>query len=117
MTPQEKQKRMALFQNMALVAVSDNHLAEEEKILLYDIAEKYGLEYGGEEEIQIMLSLNQRDLIIPETDEEKYEQFLLAVSMMAADGELFENEYKICIRFAEKLGLSQQDVDAVLNNL
>ncbi|MFN0047557.1 MAG: hypothetical protein ACKVOU_00370 [Cytophagales bacterium] len=95
------------------MAAADGHMDDDEKEFLAEKAEEFGL---NPDEITEILN-NPHELVfkVPSSQDEKEEQLSDAVFMAMIDGEIHEKEYAMCINFANKLGLSQNDVDEIIS--
>ena len=113
---QEKQKEhlnhIAIFQNLFLVAAADGTLTEREEDFLREVADNLGL---NPEDIDHILANHQHlDFIIPEDEEEQFFSLKNLVYMMVVDGEIEESEYKLCLNFAERIGMGYDDIEKIL---
>ncbi len=94
------------------MAAADGHMDDDEKEFLAEKAEEFGLH--SDEIAKILGNIHELTFTVPATQEEKEEQLSDAVFMAMIDGEIHEKEYSMCINFANKLGLSQRDVDEII---
>lgn len=100
------------FENLVAMAAADGHMDSDEIDFLAEKAEEFGLDPS---EIESILSNpHELEFKLPTTHEEKEEQLSDAVFMAMIDGSIHEKEYAMCINFANKLGLSQNDVDQII---
>ncbi len=108
-----KAKKMSYFQNLYVMAISDNILAEEEKMFLHQIAEEMGL---GLKDIEPIMNSapHQLEFITPESHEEKVEQLESLVLMVMADKKVFKNELDLCWAFAEKNGFDKKEFEEIM---
>jgi uncharacterized tellurite resistance protein B-like protein len=113
---QEKQKEhtnhISIFQNLFLVAAADGDLTEREEEFLREVADNLGL---APSDIDHILS-NHKDLdfIIPEDEEERFFSLKNLVYMMVIDGEIQDSEYNLCLNFAERIGMGEEDIENIL---
>ncbi len=109
---EQKQIKKEHFANLLIVAYADGKLAKEEVNLLAQRAIDYGL---SEEEIQQLVdNLDQLKFEIPYNQEEKEQQLTNAIYMSLIDGEIAQQEYKICLHLAQRLGLDQKYLDNLI---
>ncbi len=100
------------FENLVAMAAADGHMDDDEKEFLAEKAEEFGL--NPEEIKEILNNPHELTFKVPTTQDEKEEQLSDAVFMAMIDGEIHEKEYAMCINFANKLGLSNTDVDEII---
>jgi uncharacterized membrane protein YebE (DUF533 family) len=93
----------AHLRNLILMAKSDNSIDQSELEVIY----KIGLHRNfTEDEIKDLLRSNDRQkLIIPENDQDKFEQLYDLTLVMMADGIIEDDEMDFCVNFGNKLGL------------
>ena len=100
------------------VAMADGTLRDEEREFFHDRAIELGFSL---ETIQDMLSADidkLRNTNSYNVDDVDFLSDIVAMAMI--DGELHQKEYDLCIKLAQKLGYSKDDVDStikVLNKL
>lgn len=109
----EKQKHLATFQNILVMANADGDINEQEIELLAEMARGMGLnqEEFGEKVAQV----NELDFIIPEDEAEREHELRMVVLTMITDGNIDPREYKSLLRFAESMEIEQEYVDTVVN--
>ena len=93
----------AHLRNLILMAKSDNSIDQSELEVIYEIGLRRGF---TENEIKDLLRNNDRQkLIVPENDQDKFEQLYDLTLVMMADGIIEDDEMDFCIDFGNKLGL------------
>jgi uncharacterized tellurite resistance protein B-like protein len=105
-------KALYYFQNLYLVAIADKILSPEEKEYLIHVAQKMGI--STRESSDIMLNSQHLDIVIPETKEEQLTQMEDVITMMMMDKKIHDKEYDLCLKFAQKIGLSKKDLDLLI---
>lgn len=100
------------FRNLVAVAAADGKMDEDEKEFLMEKAEEYNL--TKEEINQIFNNPSEHYFVIPDDLGDREEQLSDAVYMAMIDGEIHEKEYNLCVKFANRLGLSAKDVDEII---
>ncbi len=110
-----KQKKLAFFQNMLLVAVADNYLDESESNFLLSIGEQLNL--TEQDTIPITDNLSVLSFIIPEDGMQKTLELQTLVMMLLQDGEVEEREYNLCLEYTRKIGYSKEILDELIANL
>lgn len=111
----QKEKSLAHFQNLYLLAMADEKLEIEEKIFLTEITRKLGLSL--EDVSPIIDNYKNLDMIIPDTNEQRLFQLKDLVRMMLIDAQIHDDEYTICLRFAEKYGFSQGTLEGLIDQV
>lgn len=100
------------FQNLVAMAAADGFMDEEEKVFLAEKAEEFG--FNATEIADMLNNPHELTFSVPSTMEEKEEQLSDAVFMAMIDGEIHDKEYNLCVNFAHKLGMTQNDVDEII---
>ena len=108
----KKEINLDYFKDLVAVAAADGHLDENEKKFLLKKAADFNLPI---EEVELIIK-NSNEFIIQEYKEIKdKEQHLADIVFMAMiDGELKKEEYDLCLNFAQKMELSKEDVDKII---
>ncbi len=107
-----KKIRIEHFQNLVAVAYADGHLDIKEAEFLAERAEDYGLEKEIVDDI--IDRAEKLEFVIPLNDEDREEQLTDAVFMAMIDGEVADNEYKLCLKIAEKLDFDSSYLDEII---
>ncbi len=107
-----KQINIEHFQNIVAVAFADGILADEEAAFLERRAEDYELDMGVVK--RIMDDAENLKFVIPMNEEDREEQLSDAVYMAMIDGQVHETEYNLCLKIAEKLDLTSNYLDQVI---
>ena len=100
------------FKNLIVVAQSDGILDEYEKRFLYDKAIDHSIETS---QLNFLIK-NADDLKfqLPKSQEGKERELADVVSMSLADGIIHPNEKELCLKFAHKLGLTEDDLEMAI---
>ena len=112
MSLEDKKIEKEHFQNIVAIAYADGHLDAEESKFLAERAEDYGL--SKEVVDEIIKNAENLKFLIPMNDEEREEQLSDAVYMAMVDGNVDEKEYDLCLKIAEKLDLTKDYLDDVI---
>jgi len=110
-----KMKRELLdshLKNLWEVAMSDGHVDDEEVDLLYKIARRHGA--GSMRANRVRKKMDKIPFVNPDNDAERFDQIYDLVMMMMADGEIDDNEMKVCNKYAEQLGFDKKVVDELV---
>lgn len=101
------------FKNLVAVAAADGYLNSREREFLADRAQELGL---SEKEVKdILADGDQLQYLIPLNTEEVEDQISEAVFMSIIDGEIADQEYKLCLSLAERLGVESVYVDQMVS--
>ncbi|MEQ9422845.1 MAG: TerB family tellurite resistance protein [Cyclobacteriaceae bacterium] len=103
------------LKNLWEVAMSDGHIDESETKLLYQIANRHGA--GKSRANKIKGRMDSIEFVSPDNDEERFDQIYDLVMMMAADGEIDDNEMAVCNKYAEKLGFDKRIVEEMVYSI
>jgi len=107
----EKNRHLATFQNLCIIASADGALDYREKNLLYELAESMGLE---QEIIAHLIQQAKNENLqfqLPTTEEDRLMELKLGVLMILADEKIEPEEYHACKQFATDMGISVQMLD------
>lgn len=107
-----KEKALAYFQNLYLIAVADGRLSPEETKFLVQYAHEIGI--SPRETTMIMSSIKNLDFIIPESEEEKMNQLEDIALMMLLDKKIDRKEYELCATYADMIGKGRMDLDRII---
>jgi uncharacterized tellurite resistance protein B-like protein len=107
-----RQKKLAFFQNLILVAAADKVLDNNESELLLNIGNRLGL--APNEVMPIVDNLRVLTFIIPEEGLQKTMELQTLVQMMMQDGEIHDREYALCMEYAHRIGYSKDLLDDMI---
>lgn len=107
-----RQKKLAFFQNIILVAIADKVLDENESDFLLLVGDKLGL--TPDDVMPIADNLGVLSFIIPEDGLQKTLELQTLVQMMMQDGEVHDREYSLCLEYANRIGYSKAILDDMI---
>ncbi len=107
-----KQKKLAFFQNVVLIAIADHNLDKMEGDFLVTLGNQLGLTEA--DTLTISDNLTTLDFIIPEESVQKSKELELLVKMVLQDGEVEEREYNLCLEYTRKIGFDQVVLDDLI---
>ncbi|WP_210464934.1 MULTISPECIES: hypothetical protein [Rufibacter] len=110
-----KQKKLAFFQNLVLVAVADNYLDQQESDFLVSIGRRLSL--TEEDTTPIADNLPVLSFIIPEDGLQKTMELQSLVMMVLQDGRIDKAEYNLCLEYARRIGYSKDTLDEFIDSL
>ena len=111
-TIDKHQRVLNYFQNLYLIAAVDKNLAQEETAFLVEVAQQMGI--SPREAAEIMMTRNERELIVPETEEERLIQLEDIIVMMMVDQKIHEKEYQLCLAYARAIGKDRVTLDQLI---
>ncbi|RDV14230.1 hypothetical protein DXT99_15675 [Pontibacter diazotrophicus] len=110
-----KEKKLAFFQNMVLVAMADRYIDDAESDFLLSIGEQ--LDLSEEDTLPITDNLSSLTFIIPEEGLLKTLELQALVMMVLQDGEVEEREYNLCLEYTRRIGFSKDILDELITKL
>lgn len=108
-----RQKKLAFFQNVILIAAADKYLDNGEGDLLLFIGNKLGL--TPDDVSPIVDNLPVLSFIIPEDGLQKTLELQALVQMMTQDGQVHDKEYILCLDYANRIGYSKEILDDMID--
>ncbi|WP_205500724.1 hypothetical protein [Rufibacter psychrotolerans] len=110
-----KQKKLAFFQNLILVAIADKYVDEQESDFLVNIGRRLNL--TEEDTTPIANNLPLLSFIIPEEGLQKTMELQTLVLMVLQDGRIDDKEYNLCLEYARRIGYSKDTLDEFIAEL
>jgi len=110
-----KEKKLAFFQNMLLIAIADKYIDEMESDFLLSIGQQ--LDLTEEDTIPITDNLSSLSFIIPKDGLQKTLELQALVMMVLQDGEVEEREYNLCLEYTRQIGYSKEILDDLISRL
>ena len=107
-----KEKKLAFFQNLIIVAAADKVLDHDEGNLLLTVGERLGL--TPEEVMPIADNLSTLSFIIPAEGMQKTFELQTLVQMMTRDGHIHDREYALCLEYANRIGYTKELLDNMI---
>lgn len=104
-------QRESHIRNLVLMANADNSISKSELQAIYAIGRERG--FGDDEIAEIVKSDEQRNLEIPDSIDEKFEQLFDLTRVMLADGVIEDDEIDFCKEVATKYGF-RKTISAIL---
>ncbi|RXF68660.1 hypothetical protein [Arcticibacter tournemirensis] len=108
-----RQKKLAFFQNVMLIAAADKYLDQGEGDLLLFIGNK--LELTPDDVSPIIDNLPVLSFIIPDDGLQKTLELQALVQMMTQDGQVHDKEYILCLDYANRIGYSKEILDDMID--
>ena len=110
-----KEKKLAFFQNLVLVAIADKYIDEMESDFLLTIGDQLNL--SEEDTLPITDNLSSLSFIIPEDGLHKSLELQTLVMMVLQDGEVEDREYDLCLEYTRQIGFTQEILDKLIAQL
>lgn len=110
-----KQKKLAFFQNLVLVAVADKYLDKQESDFLVTIGRRLNL--TEEDTRPIADNLPLLSFMIPDEGLQKTMELQTLVMMVVQDGHVADSEYNLCLDYARRIGYSKEMLDEFIQQL
>lgn len=110
-----KQKKLAFFQNLIIVAAADGQLDARESDFILDVGNRLGLR--AEDVMPIADNLKLLSFIIPEEGLQKTLELQTLVQLMVQDGQVHDREYILCQEYAHRIGYGKEILDDLVKQL
>ncbi|GGK68016.1 hypothetical protein ACD591_16765 [Rufibacter glacialis] len=110
-----KQKKLAFFQNLILVAIADKYVDQKESDFLVSIGQRLGL--TEEDTTPIADNLSVLSFIIPEEGLHRTLELQSLVMMVLQDGQIEDREYQLCLEYARRIGYGKETLDEFIADL
>ncbi|WP_266205005.1 hypothetical protein [Pontibacter kalidii] len=107
-----KEKKLAFFQNLVLIAVADKYVDDAESDFLLTIGEQLGL--TQDDTLPIADNLSTLAFIVPEQGLHKHLELQTLIMMVLQDGKVEEREYKLCLEYTRGIGYTQEILDNLI---
>ena len=101
------------FQNLISVAYADGEITDSEKEILFNLAKELQISKASVQEM--IKNAADLDFLIPSNYNDRVKQLTDVLTIALIDGELHDNEYKICLRIANNLKFSKTDLNNTLS--
>src|SRR5690606_35826105 len=108
-----KEKKLAMFQNILLVAIADRYLDDQESDFLVSLGNQ--LKLTEADTLPISDNLADLKFIIPQSDMQKTLELEMLVKMMLQDGEMETREYDLCMEYTRQIGFAKEQLDAAIS--
>ena len=108
-----KEKKVAFFQNIVLVAIADRYVDKLESDFLVELGNQ--LELTEDDTLPIADNLPSLKFVIPEDNLQKTLELETLVKMVLQDGVVEEREYKLCLEYTRQIGFTKENLDELIN--
>lgn len=110
-----KNSPLTYFRNMYLVAMADGTIAPEELHLLQEVAQKMGIDEDEQEAIKENAEI--LGFFVPNDTNERLEHLEYLIRMMMVDGDIHQQEYDLCLNYANNSGCDQLILDTLIGKV
>ena len=100
---------------LLVMAAADGGLAEEELRFLFDRANDWGFSADQFTEIVDEVTVEEVELEMPESKEEKVSLLTDLVKIMGADGKLHEMEKQLFANAAGRMEMTEEEVNQIID--
>jgi len=107
-----RQKKLAFFQNLILLATADGTLDDKESTFLIELGNKLGL--SPQDAMPIADNLGVLTFVIPEEGLQRTLELQTLVQMMLQDGQIHDREYSLCLEYTYRVGYSKEFLDEMI---
>lgn len=108
----DKKKRLSHLRNLIALSLADGLMDNHELDLIFHIGINAGL--APDELERLFQRPDSIKYFAPESYRDRIEQLYDMVMVMMADGEIHENEMRVCKTIAIKLGFKSQIIDKMV---
>ncbi len=108
---------LQLFQNLVNLAAVDGKFREEEIEMLARRAERWNISDEEFETALAGISTGSIEIILPEGQSERITLLKEMVRLMAVDGELSEEEKRLCATASVRMGFSAHEFNAMVDQI
>ena len=108
-----KEKKIAFFQNIVLVAIADRYVDKLESDFLVELGNQ--LQLTEADTLPIADNLTSLNFVIPEENLQKTLELETLVKMVLQDGIVEDREYNLCLEYTRQIGFSKENLDALIN--
>lgn len=109
--------KIELFRHLVAMAASDGEFSESEVQMLAVRANQWNITQLQFEEIVAEIKSGHVNLKLPARMDDRVELLKNMMHMMAIDGELSEEEKKMCALASARMGFTSEQFDQILDEL
>jgi uncharacterized tellurite resistance protein B-like protein len=110
-------ERIELFRHLVAIAASDGEFTESEVQMLAVRANQWDITQQQFDQIITEIQAGEVHLQLPRELDEKVELLKNMMHMMAIDGELAEEEKRMCAMASARMGFTAEQFDQILDDL
>ena len=111
----EKKQMKSQVLDLIRMALADGVMDEKEMKFITDFARRFGI---TPDEIHVIMRRPEEFIFnSPENRQEAIERMFNMVGAMLADGEIHEDEMKLCRFYAISMGFNKENLDLLINEI
>jgi uncharacterized tellurite resistance protein B-like protein len=107
-----KEKKVAFFQNVVLVAIADRYVDKLESDFLVELGNQ--LQLSEADTLPISDNLPGLKFVIPNDSLQKTMELEMLVKMVLQDGVVEPREYDLCLGYTRQIGFSKENLDELI---
>ena len=107
-----KEKKVAFFQNIVLVAIADRYVDKMESDFLVELGNQLGLTEA--DTLPISDNLPGLKFVIPEESLQRSMELEILVKMVLQDGVVEDREYDLCLEYSRQVGFTKENLDELI---
>ena len=109
------EQKKSFIKILSSLATIDNDFDKDEKALLIEMAEEWGV---SENELDdIVNSSEMPNIEAPKNENDRFEELAALIGMMMIDGKIFEEEFQLCSLVAMKFGFKPDIVNTIIADI
>ncbi|MFC1692001.1 hypothetical protein ACFL1R_00675 [Candidatus Latescibacterota bacterium] len=110
----DEQKR-SFIKILSSLAAVDNDFNINEKALLMEVAEEWGI--SGNELDDIVNNSEMPKIEVPQNEKDRIEELAALIGMMMIDRKIYEEEFQLCSLVAMKFGFKPDIVNNIIADI
>ena len=110
-------ERLDLFNNLVVLAAADRKFTEPEVAFLMVRAEDWGISQDDVEASLLLAGSPDAELTIPPERDDRIELLQEMIRLMAVDGELAEQEKRLCAIASARMDFTSQQFEEILDSV
>lgn len=110
-------QKIDLFRHLVAIAASDGEFSESEVQMLAVRANQWNVTQQQFEQVVAEIQSGHLNLKLPTRMNERVELLKNMMHMMAIDGDLAEEEKRMCAMASARMGFTSQQFDGILDEL
>ena len=109
------EQKKSFIKILSSLAAIDNDFDKDEKALLVEMAEEWGV--SGNELDDIVNSSEIPNIDVPQNENDRIEELAVLIGMMMIDGKIYEEEFQVCSLVAMKFGFKPDIVNTIIADI
>ncbi|MFC1528555.1 hypothetical protein ACFL5B_01455 [Candidatus Latescibacterota bacterium] len=109
------EQKKSFIKILSSLAAVDNDFNINEKALLMEVAEEWGI--SGNELDDIVNNSEMPKIEVPQNEEDRIEELAALIGMMMIDKKIYEEEFQLCSLVAKKFGFKSDIVNTIIADI